>query len=234
MARPWSKPLLVVGASAAVVAGLILAGRWARDWLDRKGHFAVALADVECPVPPGLDRATFLSEVQFLGGLPDHLSAIDPTMVLRLASAFAGHPWVEEVHSVSLRGPDGPRADLTFRVPILALRGRAVDRHGVLLPATAPVNDLIAYRGPADLPKNPAGAPWGDANVESAARIANVLAPFQEKLRLTHVDTTRDGFVFIGRVTVRWGRDDENEAKVDRLREILAKAGAASTIDLTR
>src|SRR3954449_11467892 len=101
MARRWSKPLLIVGASATVVAGLVLAGHRARAWLDRRGHFVIALADIQCPAPPGLDRPTFLSEVQYLGGLPDRFSAIDPTLAMQLATAFAAHPWVEHVENLS-------------------------------------------------------------------------------------------------------------------------------------
>src|SRR5436190_11123688 len=146
MAR-WPKPLLTVCASAAVVAALVLAGHWARAWLDRRGHFVIALADIQCSAPPALDRPTFLSEVQYLGGLPDRFSAIDPTLAMQLATAFAAHPWVEHVENLSLRAPEGPRAILSFRTPVLAVNGRAVDGHGVLLPITAPLSDLIVFRG---------------------------------------------------------------------------------------
>src|SRR5262249_41939787 len=94
MAGLTRKSLVVVGLSAVIVAGWIWAGRWARDWLDRRGHFDIALADIQCPVPPGLTRAQFLSEVQYLGGLPDRISTVEPTILLRLADAFQRHPWV--------------------------------------------------------------------------------------------------------------------------------------------
>jgi hypothetical protein len=235
MARSWSKPLLVVGASAAVVAGLVLAGHKARAWLERHGHFVIALADIQCSAPSGLDRPTFLAEVQYLGGLPDRFSAVDPTMELQIATAFAAHPWVEQVESVSLRAPEGPRVNLLFRVPVLAVNGRAIDGHGVLLPITAPVSDLIVLSGTAAPPKNPAGAPWGDPTVESVARIAGLLAPFQDRLRLTHADASKDGLVFTGGVTLRWGNADDAEDKIARLQAILKKSNKLpSTIDVAR
>ena len=108
MARVWSKPIIVIVLSAGVVGGLVFAGRWARDWLDRRGHFDIALADIQCPVPPGLTRGEFLSEVQYLGGLPDRISTVDAAIMLRLATAFAQHPWVEQFESAIC----GPRTKL--------------------------------------------------------------------------------------------------------------------------
>ena len=235
MARRWSKPLIVILASAGVIAALVWTGRWARDWLDRRGHFNVAIADIQCPVPPGLDRATFLSEVQYLSGLPDRISTVDPAVVLRLASAFAAHPWVEHFDSLALRAPDGPRAILQLRTPILAVGDRVVDRLGVLLPSGTSTHGLIAFRGTTPSPKGPAGAPWGDPLVEAAARIAALLVPFQDRLHLTDVRAAPDDLTFAGAITLHWGPAGDDEAKLQRLRERLAKPDPLpETIDLTR
>jgi hypothetical protein len=97
------------------------------------------------------------------------------------------------------------------------------------------VSDLIAYRGTVPLPKNPAGAAWGDPTVESVARIADLLLPFQDRLGLTQADTIKDGLEFTGDVTLRWGTAEATDGKVTRLRDILAKPGTLpETIDLTR
>jgi hypothetical protein len=62
---------------------------------------------------------------------------------------------------------------LRFRTPILGVRYggylRAVDSHGILLPATAPTRGLPVYEGVAATPKGPAGTPWGDPGVTAAA-----------------------------------------------------------------
>lgn len=221
MSRRWTKPLGIVIASIAIVAGVIYAGHWARQWLDRRGHFDVAIADIQCPVPPGRTRETFLAEVQYLAGLPDRISTVDPTAVLKLNAAFRGHPWVEHVDSVALRAAEGPKALLRIRTPILAVNGRAVDAKGVLLPADAATAELLAFRGNAPEPKGPAGTLWSDPTVEGAAKAAAALAPFQDRLKLTEVSGVADGLVFNGEVTIGWGSLGDTESKVERLAELL-------------
>src|SRR5262245_22779409 len=91
------RALIAVVTASALVIGLSWAGGRARDWLAGRGHYTVALADLSCPVPPGMERTVFLAEVQYLGTLPEQLSTLDPALTLRLAAAFALHPWVERV-----------------------------------------------------------------------------------------------------------------------------------------
>jgi hypothetical protein len=223
MSRRWAKPVWVVLASAAVIAGVIYAGYLFRQWLDRQGHYLVAIADIECPVPPGLARNQFLAEVQYLAGLPDRISSNDPSAVLKLNAAFRGHPWVEHVDSVALRTPDGPKAVLRIRTPVLAVHGRAVDSKGVLLPTEAPLAGLLAFRGSSAEPKGPAGTPWGDETIEGAARAAAALAPFRDRLKLKEVSPVADGLVFQGDVTIDWGSLGDIGPKIERLSEMLKK-----------
>jgi hypothetical protein len=238
MHRQSLRTAVALGIAAALVIGLSLAGRAARDWLDGRGHYHVALADLDCAAPPSVARADFLAEVQYLGGLPDQLSTLDPAVALRVAAAFALHPWVERVAAVRLRAADGPRVELIFRTPALAVGGRVVDGQGVLLPAAAPADGLIALRGEVPPPAGPAGAPWGDAAVEGAARTVVALRPFQDCLRLTDAELTPDGLTFTGRVRLRWGKPEPGnpaavEAKLARLREACAKPGGpGNEIDL--
>jgi hypothetical protein len=231
--RRWSKLLLVLTASVAVVVGLIWIGRWTRDWLDRRGHYQVPLANLAVPIPPGLDRRAFLAEVQYLGSLPDTISTMDPATMMRLAAALAAHPWVEQVDRIALRDPGGPRAQLRLRTPALVVLDRTVDSRGVLLPPNAPKDNLLRWSGSARAPAGPAGSPWGDPNVEAAAQTAIRLAEFQDRLRLTEV-TVRDGsLVFTGAATLRWGRPGGDDAKISRLKALLADSGPVQTsIDL--
>src|SRR5262249_50018862 len=142
--------------------------------------------------------------VQYLGTLPEQFSTLDPTATLRLAAAFALHPWVERVATVQLRGPEGPRVDLVLRTPALAAGGRVLDAHGVLLPEAAPAEGLIRWQGECPPPRGPAGTPWGDAALEAAARTAAALRPFQETLHLTSVEGTAENLIFVGAVRVEW------------------------------
>lgn len=204
---------------AGVIAGLIYAGHWTRLQLDARQQYDVALTDIDVPAPPGLTRAQFLSEVQYLGSLPDRISALDPGQILKLASAFAVHPWVEQVESVSLRSTDGPRARLRLRVPALAVGDRVVDGRGVLLPAGTATSGLIAFRGTTSTPKNPAGAGWGEPIIEEAARFAAAMQPFHDVLGIESVESKDGGLIGMGKITVVWGPPGDTEGKIARLRE---------------
>jgi hypothetical protein len=174
---PWLVPLLApVLAAGLVVLGLIAAGRAARKHLRDADRFTTAFTDIDCVPPPGQGRQDFLSEVRYLAGLPDRLTLLDEDLPARLADAFARHPWVEKVARVERVPPRQVRVRLTYRTPVLAVpqsgQLRAVDRFGILLPATAAVQGLPVFPGDAPAPAGPAGTPWGDAAVEQAARAA--------------------------------------------------------------
>jgi hypothetical protein len=172
MRRSIARTLVAVLLAGGVVVGLVQLGRYARDRLEQQRHYTVAIADLRCETPPGMGRAAFLSEVQYLGGLPDQVNLLEPRLAARLTAAFALHPWVERVDGVNLRGPDGPVVRLAIRTPVLAVGDRVVDRYGVLLPAGTPTAGLSVLPGDAPPPKGPAGTPWGDPVVEAAARAA--------------------------------------------------------------
>src|SRR5947209_18943208 len=111
------RPFVALAAAAVVVLGLVVLGRYARDWLDRRHHYTIKFADLTCETPPGMDRATFLAEVQYCGSLPDEINVLDAGLVNRLQAAFSLHPWVERVDGISLKPPDGPTVRLVIRRP---------------------------------------------------------------------------------------------------------------------
>src|SRR5262245_24017212 len=158
--------------AAGLLFGLLRLGRWSRERLEKQNYYTVTFADIRCDVPPGRTPADFLSEVQYLGSLPDQFSVLEPQIIIRLTAAFALHPWVERVEGVALRAPDGPHVRLRLRTPALAAAGRVLDANGVLLPAGASADGLPELRGIVPPPTGPAGTPWGDATVEAAARTA--------------------------------------------------------------
>jgi hypothetical protein len=230
------RALIAVATATALVIGLSWAGGRARDWLAGRGHYTVALMEVSCPVPPRTERTAFLAEVQYLGTLPEQLSTLDPAVTLRLAAAFALHPWVERVNTVRLRAPEGPRVDLVLRTPALAAAGRVLDARGVLLPDGAPAEGLIHWQSDCPSPRGPAGTPWGDATLEAAARTAASLRPSQEILHLTSVEGTAENLIFNGKVRVQWGAAGDEAAtaaKLNRLRESCDRPGGpGGEIDL--
>lgn len=176
----WRKWLVPVGL-AVLVGGLallavVLVGRATREALRQQERFTVAFTAIDCAPPPGLDRSEFLSEVQYLSGMPGQLAVLDEDLGQRLASALLLHPWVERVEQVRITPAGHVEARLVYRRPALAVlldgQPRAVDRHGILLPPSASTDGLPIFPGSAKAPAGPAGTPWGDEAVEAAARAA--------------------------------------------------------------
>lgn len=171
---------LVLAAAALVLAGLLLAGRLARGRVAELDRYTILFRDIECiPAPPSLDRAAFLSEVQYLAAMPDQVRLLEDALVPRLTEAFLQHPWVERVERIH-RSPQYVRVWLSYRIPVLAVRVegqvRAVDAHGTLLPAETSVAGLPVFSGTAKPPAGPAGTRWGDPAVEAAAAQARKAA----------------------------------------------------------
>jgi hypothetical protein len=176
MRRTLVQALVLLLGGVIVLAALIVLGQWARDWLRQQDRYAVAFADIDCPPPPGMERAAFLGEVQYLGSLPDRVQVLDDGLAARLNEAFARHPWVRKVERVEVAPAGQVRVHLAYRTPVLVVplagQVRAVDADGILLPASASTEGLPVFPGTAAPPQGPAGTPWGDAAVEAAARAA--------------------------------------------------------------
>jgi hypothetical protein len=215
----------VVGLAAglAVLAGVITASRFARQDLDRRGHYAVALSRFDIPTPPGLTKDVFLAEVLYNRPLPPTLDRTDPATRTALQQAFAAHPWVESVTVGDLSDPAGLR--VTIRTPALAVAGRAVDRLGALLPLATPTDGLPEYRGPVADKATPSGQPHPDPRVVAVARTVGWLKAQAPDLKWQAAELTPDGLVLTrpdGR-RATWGFSKPTEppadAKLARLRE---------------
>jgi hypothetical protein len=177
--RRLLRPATLLLGMAGLLVGLVVAGRWAREQNLQRDRYRVDFAAIACDAPPGATRGDFLTEVQYLGSLPDRLPLLDEGLPARLAEAFARHPWFEKVERVEVRPPREIQARLVFRKPVLVVApfNRAVDRHGVLLPATAPTEGLPVLTRPGAPPAGVAGTPWGDEEIEASARRLSGTAP---------------------------------------------------------
>lgn len=167
---------LPVLGGVVLLLGVALIGQVARERLRSRDHAVIAFADIDCPAPPGVDRADFLDAVQMQASFSDQLPLRDDALASRLAKAFALHPWVEKVEQVEIIHPRQVRVRLLYRTPVLAVphagHVRAVDRHGVLLPAEARTDGLPVFSGDTNPPAGAVGTRWGDPAVEEAARQA--------------------------------------------------------------
>jgi hypothetical protein len=169
------KSTLLLLLVALFLAGLIVAGRWGLDRLTGSDRYVAEFSHIECEPPAGMDRKIFLNQVLYYASpqLLERLNLLDEELPKRLKDGFAMHPWVEKVIDVEIKHPKQIIVKLTHRTPVLAVNDgatlRAVDASGVLLPNDAPTLGLPVYEGIAKAPRG-AGLPWGDPNVEAAAR----------------------------------------------------------------
>lgn len=116
----------------------------------------------------------------------------DPELVRRLARAFAMHPWVREVTSVTVRHPAAADVAIRCREPVamVAVPGGllAVDAEGVVLPSDDFTPESAAafprVAGIASGPQGAVGFPWGDPVVEEAAAVAAAIGPDWKPLAL--------------------------------------------------
>jgi hypothetical protein len=212
-------PPLIAGLFLGVV---IVLGKAARDALRGLERSSIAFADIDCPPPPGQERADFLGEVQYLGGLQDRVDVLDEGLAERLAGAFAKHPWVEKVERVEIAPSRKVRVQVVYRTPVLAVPliehpqwqpgwttrlAPAVDGEGVLLPVGADNSGLPMLRNTVPQPTGPAGTPWGNAIIEKAARTAGYLRSHQDRLHLEKCEVKDDGLILTttGGTRILWG-----------------------------
>jgi hypothetical protein len=253
--RKWIFLTVVLAlAAGGAVWGIVAVGAAARARLRDSERYGFDFGQIECAGPPGQPVADFLSEVQYLSGLPGRLRLLDDNLPQQLATAFARHPWVEKVSQVEISPQRRVRAALIYRFPVLAvtwidkdgpanrrgqfgelLRTRAVDGNGILLPANAVVGGLPTFHAGRQGPLNPAGKTWGDATVVAAARTAAYLHKEQKRLGLESLDAAPLGLVLYtsNKARILWGHAPGSEArgeataaqKLAHLREYCAKNG---------
>ena len=179
---------LVAFLTLVVIAGLVWGikqlGDATRRDIASRDRYTVHFGDIECDAPPGLVRITFLAEVRYHSKFPQTFQSIDPELPPKLTAAFAAHPWVEQVESVSIEPDNRVRVDLKFRRPALAVTiagakdsVRVVDTNGVLLPLGAEAKDLPVLRTPVLSPTTPSGQPWPDETVKRAVELVQAHHP---------------------------------------------------------
>lgn len=173
--RRWIfKSLALVVVLAVFLGGLIVLGQLALEHIRPRDRYTVSFADIECISPPGMRRAAFLDEVQYISDLPGKLNLLEEDLGRRLAIGFSRHPWVEKVEEVEMLPTREVKLHLIMRRPVLAVRLgkelRAVDGRGVLLPANAATEGLPVYQGKPRPPAGPAGTRWGDSALETQAK----------------------------------------------------------------
>ena len=231
-ARRWLVQLLLpLGLGAGLLGGVLWLGRQLGSDLRESGEHTVAFADIECDVPPGMTRAEFLGDAQYLASLPDRLNALAPETRQRMFDALALHPWVARVRRLEFPSAGKTRADLEFRRPALVVPpDRVVDGEGVLLPIGTSVSGLPRLRGKVRVPTR-AGQVWDDPAVVAASRVAGLLRD-ELKRRETpgEIEILATAIVLdLGKTRIVWGSAPAQEKPGEVIASIkvqrLAEAG---------
>jgi len=108
----WTLPVVAV---VLLLGGVLLAGRLTRAHLRTLDRYCITFSEIDCDVPPGVAHADFLTEVQYLGSLPDRVELLEDGLAAKLARAFAQHPRVAKVDRVEVLPGRRIRVELTFR-----------------------------------------------------------------------------------------------------------------------
>jgi len=261
---PFRTVFAQIAGFVILIAGMIAAGQygWERVAVSVRNdpRFLISAGQIDTPQQPSWIQDDVKAEVVESDDL-SQVSVLDRQAVDRVANAFATHPWVEEVTRVQKR--DGPRIEvtLTYRTPVAMVEvytadGRGllpVDRHSVLLPpddfSPKQARDYLRISAGRLPPSGTLGAPWGDARVAGAARVAETWGEQWRPLELYRIVTfataaaasesiqyeihTREG------ARVLWGRAPGNEQtgeataseKIERLLAFVHKHGPVNASD---
>jgi hypothetical protein len=176
--------LLLVAVLVAAGAGLWLTV-WdhVRQQVLARAEYRIEAANILVTPPPAWIHADVKSEVVRSGGLDSGLSLIDDAVTVRIAQAFALHPWIAKVTRVSKSHPANVLVAVVYRKPAAMVEVSGgllpVDGEGVLLPSDD-FSSAEAARYPRlseikTVPVGPQGSRWGDARVTGGARLAALL-----------------------------------------------------------
>ncbi len=184
------------------------------------------------PSQPAWIHSDIRNDVVHQAGLDGPLSLVDPQLTVKMADAFAAHPWVARVERVSKHFPASLHVVVSYRRPVAIVEvddgagGLPVDANGVLLPTREFTPDAAsAYPRIGEIHNKPAGSvgsSWGDSRVVGAAQVAAALLddwkslglfrivpgerkPGRRGVEYTYLLTTHSG------TTIQWGRSPATE-----------------------
>ncbi|MGV3484749.1 MAG: hypothetical protein ACO1RT_10055 [Planctomycetaceae bacterium] len=191
----------MVWPAALVIGGYIAWHRWGAEHVSKR-YYGIDPALIHVTARPEY-ISTDIARAVYSDTRLDQLSLLDPAAAARIASAFSFHPWVRRV--VAVRKLPGGEVDvhLQYRRPVAMvfvisrhpeIKGRsffAVDEDGVLLPPTEFSRDetmkYLHIEVPDVYPTGGIGSSFGDNRVTGAAKVAAVLEPFRDQLKLRSI-----------------------------------------------
>jgi hypothetical protein len=254
--RAVKRILLVVIVLAVAVEGSLVLWPRVRGHVAAQPEYMVAAEDIEVtPIPPWI-HTDIKAEVIRDAGLKKKISILDEHASDRLSEAFAMSPWVERVAGVHTSYPAHIQVDLVYRRPVamVAVPGGLlpIDAASVVLPtagfSTVEAQSYPRIIGVSSSPRGLVGTPWGDVEVERAARLAVLFQDVWQSLDLHDMQVpqsesdfaagagfqiaTRGGTVFA------WGTAPGDEAEgemkaADKVARLVKLASDYKTLDAT-
>jgi hypothetical protein len=188
---------LAVAALIVLVSGGVALAVWnqVREHVLGSSQYQVDPAEIRITPVPAWIRTDIRAEVIREASFNGPLSLLDKELTIRVASAFAAHPWIAHVERVSKRFPAGLDVIVTYRKPVAMVEvpegALPVDVEGVVLP-TADFKpgeaDLFPRIGEIHTP--PAGlvgTRWADPALVGAAQVAAALHDDWQSLGLFRI-----------------------------------------------
>lgn len=194
----WPALLLLVGYAAWQM--------WGAEHVAVK-YYGIDVSKISVSTPPPYVRGDIVQTV-YDDTAMDSLSLLDRQACAKVGSAFGSHPWVRRVVGVRKLSSGGLDVRLEYREPVAMvdvisrhpeLDGVgcfAVDGEGVLLPpadfSESETMHFIHIHAPGAYPTGGVGTPFGDARVTAAAKLARLLHPVRERLKLRSIGVYGD------------------------------------------
>ncbi len=184
----------------ALVIAVPVLGPWALRQvpdLQTRPEYRIPFSHLQLePPPPDFAPRNLLEQVQLRANLDPELSVLDTELPRRLAEAFAGHPWIEQVIAVRNTWPASVTIELKYRRPVALIQVNdgfyAVDAKGVLLPPSdfnqESLQQYLPVAGIASRPRGAAGQVWSDPAVLGAAKLADFLGARWKPLGLAGIE----------------------------------------------
>jgi hypothetical protein len=193
----WAVVLFLV---LGIGAGTTYVWRRYASHILQDSSYTLAAERIDITQPPPWIHVD-IREKAVLDGSLVGLNLLEPDLAVRVADAFAMHPWVAKVNSTQKRY-GRVLVDLVYRRPVAMVRVSdengpglfPVDAQGVLLPPEDFAHEQarneflqIQLPNPDAWPAGGPGFPWGDLRVHGAAAIAATLLDTWKDLGLEHI-----------------------------------------------
>ncbi len=193
--RAVRKPLLILAGLGLLSGGVYLLWDQVRSRVSVEPEFLLDVEQINLTPPPKWIHSDIKAQVVREAGWGQKLSLLDERLTVKVAQAFALHPWIAKVQRVSKSKSTGLTVEVTYRQPaaMVEVAGGllAIDVETFVLPSddftAEDARDYPRIGGMKSGPRGPVGTRWGDAEVSAAAQLAAALRDHWKMLHLKRI-----------------------------------------------